>query len=93
MSDRIHLAPSSRVTFEGAEFVGLSFLSQIAVAALNAMESPSYRRNIDMHEVMLTHADVDPGGADEAFGAGFPVRCTPAIRRTRTEFGVDAYRR
>jgi homogentisate 1,2-dioxygenase len=37
----------------------LSFLPQIAVADLNAEELPSYHRNIDMDEVMLTHADAD----------------------------------
>jgi hypothetical protein len=52
MSDRVHLAPSSWVTFEGVGFVVLSFLPQIAVADLNAEELPSYHRNIDMDEVM-----------------------------------------
>jgi len=50
MSDRIHLAPSSWVTFEGSGFVVLSFQPQIAVADLNAEELPSYHRNIDMDE-------------------------------------------
>jgi homogentisate 1,2-dioxygenase len=108
MSDRIHLAPSSWVTFEGVGFVVLSFLPQIAVADLNAEELPSYHRNIDMDEVMLTHADDDPGGrrpggfaftpqgvlhgATEAFRAEFQSRRTPGMRRTRTGIGVDTYR-
>jgi homogentisate 1,2-dioxygenase len=62
MSVRIRLAPSSWVTFEGAGFAVLSFLPQIAVADLNAEELPSYHRNIDMDEVMLTHADDNPHG-------------------------------
>jgi hypothetical protein len=45
-----------------------------------------------MDEVMLIHADVDPGGADEAFSAGFQVRCTPIMRRTRAATGIDSYR-
>jgi len=108
MSDRIHLAPSSWVTFEAPGFVVLSFLPQIAVADLNAEELPSYHRNIDMDEVMLTHADEDPNGrrpgsfsftpqgivhgANEAFRAEFQSRRKPGDRRTRTGIGVDTYR-
>jgi hypothetical protein len=38
----------------------LSIVPQIAVADLEAEELPSYHRNIDMDEVMLSHADEDP---------------------------------
>jgi hypothetical protein len=41
MSDRVRLALSSMMTFEGAEFVVLSFLSQLAVAALKPAELAS----------------------------------------------------
>jgi len=56
MSDRIHVPPSSWVTFEAPGFVVLSIPPQIAVADLEAEELPSYHRNIDMDEVMLSHA-------------------------------------
>ena len=108
MSDRIHLAPSSWVTFEAPGLVVLSFLPQIAVADLNAEELPSYHRNIDMDEMMLTRADDDPKGrrpgafmftpqgvlhgANEAFRAEFQSRRTPGMQRTRTGIGVDTYR-
>ena len=108
MSDRIHLAPSSWVTFEASGVVVLSFLPQIAVRDLNAEELPSYHRNIDMDEVMLTHADDDPRGrrpggfaftpqgilhgATEAFRTEFQARRTPGMRRTRTGIGIDTYR-
>ena len=46
----------------GAGFVVVSFVPQIAVADLDAEELPSYHRNIDMDEVILSHADGDPGG-------------------------------
>jgi len=108
MSDRIHLAPSAWVTFEAAGVSVLSFLPQIAVADLDAEELPSYHRNIDMDEVMLTHADDDPNGrrpggfsltpqgilhgANEAYRAEFQVARKPEMRRTRTGIGVDTYR-
>ena len=108
MSDRIHLAPSSWVTFEASGVAILSFLPQIAVADLNAEELPSYHRNIDMDEVMLTHADEDPKGrrpggfsftpqgvlhgANEAVRAEFQAQRRPGMRRTRTGIGVDTYR-
>src|SRR6202030_916365 len=60
MSNRIHLAPSSWATFEAAGFVVVSFVPQIAVADLEAEELPSYHRNIDMDEVILSHANDDP---------------------------------
>jgi homogentisate 1,2-dioxygenase len=107
MSDRIHLAPSAWVTFEAAGVAVLSFLPQIAVADLDAEELPSYHRNIDMDEVILTHADDDPKGrrpggfsftpqgvlhgANEAFRAEFRAARTPGVRRTRTGIGVDTY--
>jgi homogentisate 1,2-dioxygenase len=108
MSDRIHLAPSSWVTFEASGVVVLSFLPQIAVGDLTAEELPSYHRNIDMDEVMLSHADEDPKGrrpggfsftpqgvlhgANEAFRAEFQAQRTPGMRRTRTGIGIDTYR-
>jgi len=108
MSDRIHLAPSSWVTFEASGVAILSFLPQIAVADLNAEELPSYHRNIDMDEVMLTHADEDPKGrrpggfsftpqgvlhgANEALRSEFQAQRRPGMRRTRTGIGVDTYR-
>ena len=86
----------------------VSFVPQIAVADLEAEELPSYHRNIDMDEVMLTHADVNPAGrrpggfrhtpqgilhgADEAARAEFQKRRQPGQRRTATNVGVDAYR-
>jgi homogentisate 1,2-dioxygenase len=108
MSNRIHLAPSSWATFEAAGFVVVSFVPQIAVADLDAEELPSYHRNIDMDEVILSHANDDPGGrrpggfsftpqgilhgANEAFRAEFQKRRQPGQRRTRTMIGVDTYR-
>ena len=62
MSNRIHLAPSSWATFESDGFVVVSFVPQIAVADLDAEELPSYHRNIDMDEVILSHANDEPGG-------------------------------
>ena len=62
MSDRIHVPPSSWVTFEAPGFVVLSIVPMLAVTDLEAEELPSYHRNIDMDEVMLSHADEDPGG-------------------------------
>jgi hypothetical protein len=50
------------VTFEAPGFVVLTIPPQIAVADLEAEELPSYHRNIDMDEVMLSHADEDPAG-------------------------------
>jgi homogentisate 1,2-dioxygenase len=108
MSDRMHVPPSSWVTFEAAGFVVLSIVPQIAVADLEAEELPSYHRNIDMDEVMLSHADEDPGGrrpgnfrhtpqgilhgASEAYRAEFQARRKPGMRRTSTMVGVDTYR-
>jgi homogentisate 1,2-dioxygenase len=62
MSDRIHVPPSSWLTFEAPGFVVLSIVPQIAVADPKAEELPSYHRNIDMDEVILSHADEDPSG-------------------------------
>jgi homogentisate 1,2-dioxygenase len=69
---------------------------------------PSYHRNIDMDEVMLSHADEDPSGrrpgsfrhtpqgilhgANEAYRAEFQARRKPGMRRTSTSIGVDTYR-
>jgi homogentisate 1,2-dioxygenase len=108
MSNRVHLAPSSWVTFEAPGFVVLSFVPQVAVADLNAEELPSYHRNVDMDEVMLTHADDDPDGrrpggfsftpqgvlhgANEEYRASFQARRQLGDRRTRTGIGVDTYR-
>jgi homogentisate 1,2-dioxygenase len=108
MSDRIHVPPSSWVTFEAPQFVVLSIVPQIAVNDLEAEELPSYHRNIDMDEVMLSHADEDPSGrrpgsfrhtpqgilhgANEAFRAQFQARRKPGMRRTGTSVGVDTYR-
>src|SRR5690242_7396695 len=108
MSDRIHIPPSSWVTFEAPGFVVLSIVPQIAVADLEAEELPSYHRNIDMDEVMLSHADEDasgrrPGsfrhtpqgilhGANEAHRAEFQSRRKPGARRTGTSIGVDTDR-
>jgi len=108
MSDRIHLAPSSWATFEAPGVAVLSFVPQIAVSDLNAEELPSYHRNIDMDEVMLSHADEDPSGrrpglfrhtpqgvlhgATEAYRAEFQAKRKPGARRTGTSVGVDTYR-
>ena len=108
MSDRIHVPPSSWVTFEAPGFVVLSIVPQIAVADLEAEELPSYHRNIDMDEVMLSHADEDPSGrrpgsfrhtpqgilhgANETYRAEFQARRKPGMRRTSTLVGVDTYR-
>jgi homogentisate 1,2-dioxygenase len=108
MSDRIHLAPSSWATFEAAGVAVLSFVPQIAVANLEAEELPSYHRNIDMDEVMLTHDDGNPSGrrpggfrhtpqgilhgAPEAYRAEFEAKRQPGDRRRGTSVGVDTYR-
>ncbi len=108
MSDRLHLPPSSHVTFEAPGFCVLTIPPAIAVSDLNAEELPSYHRNIDMDEVMLTHADENPAGrrpggfrhtpqgilhgADEATRAEFQKRRQPGQRRTATNVGVDTYR-
>jgi homogentisate 1,2-dioxygenase len=108
MSDRLHIPPSSWVTFEAPGFCVLTIPPQIAVSDLNAEELPSYHRNIDMDEVMLTHADEDPAGrrpggfrhtpqgilhgADEATRAEFQAKRQPGHRRTATNVGVDTYR-
>jgi homogentisate 1,2-dioxygenase len=108
MSDRLHIPPSSWVTFEAPGFCVLTIPPQIAVSDLGAEELPSYHRNIDMDEVMLTHADEDPAGrrpggfrhtpqgilhgATEAYRAEFQARRKPGQRRTATNVGVDTYR-
>jgi homogentisate 1,2-dioxygenase len=108
MSDRLHIPPSSWVTFEAPGFCVLTIPPQIAVSDLEAEELPSYHRNIDMDEVMLTHADEDPAGrrpggfrhtpqgilhgATEAYRAEFQARRKPGQRRTATNVGVDTYR-
>jgi hypothetical protein len=81
------------VTFGGAEFIVLSFLSQIAVATLNAVESRSYQRNIDMDEVMLTHADVDPGGRRPGLAFTPQGVCAAPTRRSAPSFRLRARRR
>jgi homogentisate 1,2-dioxygenase len=107
MSDRIHVPPSSWVTFETPGFVVLSIPPQIAVSDLEAEELPSYHRNIDMDEVMLSHADEDPSGrrpgsfrhtpqgilhgANETYRAEFQASRKPGMRRTSTSVGVDTY--
>jgi homogentisate 1,2-dioxygenase len=108
MSNRIHLAPSSWATFEAAGFVVVSFVPQIAVADLDAEELPSYHRNIDMDEVILSHANDDPGGrrpggfsftpqgilhgATEEARAAFNAKRKPGDMRRWTGIGVDTYR-
>ena len=108
MSNRIHLAPSSWATFEAAGFVVVSFVPQIAVADLDAEELPSYHRNIDMDEVILSHANDDPGGrrpgafsftpqgilhgATEETRAAFNAKRKPGDMRRWTGVGVDTYR-
>jgi homogentisate 1,2-dioxygenase len=108
MSDRIHVPPSAWVTFEAPGFVALSIVPMMAVSDLDAEELPSYHRNIDMDEVMLSHADEDPNGrrpgnfrhtpqgilhgADETARAAFRARRKPGMRRTATLIGVDSYR-
>jgi homogentisate 1,2-dioxygenase len=107
MSDRIHLAPSSWATFEAPGVAILSIVPQVAVSDLNAEELPAYHRNIDMDEVILSHADSDPAGrrpgifrhtpqgilhgADEAARAEFQKRRRPGQHRTGTLVGVDTY--
>jgi homogentisate 1,2-dioxygenase len=108
LSDRIHIPPSSWVTFEAPGFVVLSIVPMTAVTDPEAEELPSYHRNIDMDEVMLSHADEDPSGrrpgsfrhtpqgilhgANEAYRAEFQARRKPGMRRTGTSIGVDSYR-
>jgi homogentisate 1,2-dioxygenase len=108
LSDRIHVPPSSWVTFEAPGFVVLSIVPMLAVSDPAAEELPSYHRNIDMDEVMLSHAEEDPAGrrpggfrhtpqgilhgADEAARAAFKARRQPGRRRTATLVGVDSYR-
>jgi homogentisate 1,2-dioxygenase len=108
MSDRIHVPTSSWATFEAPGFVVLSIVPMTAVADLAAEELPSYHRNIDMDEVMLSHADEDPDGrrpgsfrhtpqgvlhgANEAYRAEFQARREPGTRRTSTSVGVDSFR-
>jgi hypothetical protein len=75
---------------------------------MQSEELPSYHRNIDMDEVMLTHADDDPAGrrpggfrhtpqgilhgATEAYRAEFQKKRKPGMHRTATMVGVDTYR-
>jgi homogentisate 1,2-dioxygenase len=108
MSNRIHLAPSSWATFEAEGFVVVSFVPQIAVADLDAEELPSYHRNIDMDEVILSHANDDPGGrrpggfsftpqgilhgATDDARAAFNAKRKPGDMRRWTGVGVDTYR-
>ena len=108
MSDRIHIPPSSWVTFEAPGFCVLTIPPQIAVSDMQSEELPSYHRNIDMDEVMLGHADTDPAGrrpgmfrhtpqgilhgADEATRAEFQKKRKPGTHRTATMIGVDTYR-
>jgi len=108
MSDRIHIPPSSWVTFEAPGFCVLTIPPQIAVSDMQSEELPSYHRNIDMDEVMLGHADTDPAGrrpgmfrhtpqgilhgADEATRAEFQKKRKPGTHRTATMVGVDTYR-
>ncbi len=108
MSNRIHLAPSSWATFEADGFVVVSFVPQIAVADLEAEELPSYHRNIDMDEVILSHANDDPGGrrpggftftpqgilhgATEEARAAFNAKRKSGDMRRWTGIGVDTYR-
>ena len=108
MSNRIHLAPSSWATFESDGFVVVSFVPQIAVADLEAEELPSYHRNIDMDEVILSHATTDPDGrrpggfsftpqgilhgATEEARAAFNARRKPGDMRNWTGIGVDTYK-
>ena len=108
MSDRIHIPPSSWVTFEAPGFCVLTIPPQVAVSDMQSEELPSYHRNIDMDEVMLTHADDDPAGrrpggfrhtpqgilhgATEAYRAEFQKKRKPGMHRTATMVGVDTYR-
>ena len=89
-------------------FVVVSFVPQIAVADPDAEELPSYHRNIDMDEVILSHANDDPGGrrpggfsftpqgilhgATEEARAAFNARRKPGDMRRWTGVGVDTYR-
>src|SRR5438445_634367 len=108
MSDRLHVPPSSWVTFEALGFCILTIPPMAAVSNPDAEELPSYHRNIDMDEVMLTHADENPAGrrpgmfrhtpqgilhgATEAYRAEFQKKRQPGQRRTATNVGVDTYR-
>jgi len=108
MSHRLHIPPSSWVTFEAPGFCVLTIPPMPAVGDLDAEELPSYHRNIDMDEVMLTHADESPHGrrpggfrhtpqgilhgADEATRAEFHKKRKPGQHRTATNVGVDTYR-
>jgi len=108
MSDRLHIPPSSWVTFEAPGYCVLTIPPMPAVSDLDAEELPSYHRNIDMDEVMLTHADESPEGrrpggllhtpqgilhgATEAYRAEFQKKREPGQRRTGTHIGVDTYR-
>src|SRR3981081_2488203 len=98
MSDRIHIPPSSGVPFEAPGFCVLTIPPQVAVSDMQSEELPSYHRNIDMDEVMLTHADDDPArrrpgglrhtpqgilhGATEAYRAEFQKKSKLGLSRT-----------
>ena len=108
MSDRIHVSPSAWVNFEAPGFAALSIVPMTAITDLEAEELPGYHRNVDMDEVMLSHADEDPNGrrpglfrhtpqgilhgADEATRAEFQKTRRPGQRRTGWSVGVDTYR-
>ena len=78
------------------------------MADLEAEELPSYHRNIDMDEVMLSHADEDPSGrrpgsfrhtpqgilhgANEAYRAEFQAAPQAGHAPDKHEIGVDTYR-
>jgi hypothetical protein len=86
----------------------LTIPPQVALSDLNAEELPSYHRNIDLDEVMLSHADEHPNGrrpgilrctpqgilhgAEEATRAEFQKKRRRGQRRTATMVGVDTYR-
>jgi homogentisate 1,2-dioxygenase len=106
-SDRIHVAPSAWCTFDGAGFVVITFVPQIAVADLNAEELPSYHRNVDNDESVFVHHDANgsrpPGtlshvpqgilhGANEAARAAFQKTRVPGMRRTLCGVSVDTDR-
>jgi homogentisate 1,2-dioxygenase len=108
MSDRIHIPPSSWVTFEAPGFCVLTIPPMPTVSDRASEELPSYHRNIDMDEVMLGHADTNPDGrrprmfrhtpqgilhgADEATRSEFQKKRKPSQHRTATMVGVDTYR-
>ena len=108
MSNRIHLPPSSWATFEAPGFAVVSFVPQVAVDDPEAQELPGYHRNIDIDEVILSHADENPlgrrpgslrhtpqgvlHGATEEYRAEFQRKRQPGQTRTGTMVGIDTYR-